>query len=55
MGDHLAPDELVPRKQCADVNPHEDHYWREDGKRMRYLDDPTCCYCLGVSDQGGTE
>ena len=45
MGDHVPPDEDVPDEWCGNPEPHDDHYWRKDRKRFRYLDDPTVRYC----------
>lgn len=50
----LCDDEFVPRERCGNPAPHADHGWRADGKRFRYLDDPTARWCEGVREQVNT-
>jgi hypothetical protein len=47
-GRHEPDDEYIDDGQCAEVVAHKDHYWRKDGKRFRFLDDPTVRYCHGM-------
>lgn len=46
----IPDDEYVPHNPCGNTAEHSDHYWRADGKRCRYLDDPTVNYCYGVGE-----
>jgi hypothetical protein len=51
----IPDDEYIDDEPCTDGQPHKDHYWRKDGKRFRYLDDPTVRYCHGAAAKDGRE
>jgi hypothetical protein len=46
---HIPYDELTQDERCAEPRPHEDHYWRTDGKPTPAIEDhPAERYCDGM-------